>query len=115
MKKTVITVMLVACLLFMAGCDSGNENNANMNNNVPTTQSNIAAATTPTPKSDAIIQLEKDTESLQQDKIETIVYVTKSGTKYHRDGCGYLKKSKIPISLEDAEAKGYTPCSKCNP
>lgn len=42
-----------------------------------------------------------------------IVYVTKTGEKYHRDGCTYLK-SKIPISLEKA-SKGYGRCSRCNP
>ena len=43
------------------------------------------------------------------------VYVTKSGTKYHSAGCRYLKSSSIPISLADAKAKGYSPCSVCNP
>jgi len=28
---------------------------------------------------------------------DTIVYITKTGNKYHRDGCRYLSKSKIPI------------------
>lgn len=41
------------------------------------------------------------------------VYITKTGSKYHRSGCQYLKKSKISISLSDAKAKGYTACSKC--
>lgn len=41
------------------------------------------------------------------------VYVTDSGTKYHRWGCQYLWGSGNSISLEDAEARGYTPCSKC--
>ena len=41
------------------------------------------------------------------------VYVTDSGTKYHRWGCQYLWGSSNSISLEDAEARGYTPCSKC--
>ena len=45
----------------------------------------------------------------------TTVYVTKSGKKYHVDGCHYLKSSKIAISLSDAKAKGYEPCSACNP
>jgi hypothetical protein len=45
----------------------------------------------------------------------TTVYITETGTKYHRDGCRYLSKSKIPISLSDAKARGYTPCSVCNP
>jgi len=46
---------------------------------------------------------------------EDIVYVTKSGTKYHKDGCPYLKGSKIPVSLEQAKEEGLTPCSKCYP
>ena len=46
------------------------------------------------------------------DATET-VYVTKTGKKYHHAGCQYLKKSQIPISLEEAVAQGYTPCSKC--
>jgi len=37
------------------------------------------------------------------------VYTTNTGTKYHVDGCTYLSKSKIPISLGDAKAKGLTP------
>jgi phosphatidylserine/phosphatidylglycerophosphate/cardiolipin synthase-like enzyme len=44
-----------------------------------------------------------------------IVYITKSGKKYHREGCSSLSKSCIPISRKDAEARGYTPCSRCNP
>lgn len=42
------------------------------------------------------------------------VYVTESGEKYHSDGCQYLRKSKIEISLAGAKAS-YTPCSKCGP
>jgi competence protein ComEC len=43
------------------------------------------------------------------------VYVTKTGKKYHRDGCQYLSHSKIKITLKDAKAAGYTPCSVCRP
>jgi competence protein ComEC len=42
------------------------------------------------------------------------VYVTKTGEKYHRDGCHYLSRSKVPISLVDARMS-YEPCSVCNP
>ena len=45
---------------------------------------------------------------------DEIVYVTRTGTKYHREGCRYLSKSMISISLEDA-VKSYSPCSVCNP
>lgn len=44
-----------------------------------------------------------------------IVHITKTGEKYHSAGCQYLKKSDIEISLEDAKARGLSPCSKCSP
>ena len=54
--------------------------------------------------------------SSQTTQNQTItVYITRTGTKYHRGSCSYLKKSKIPISLKDAKAQGYTPCSRCRP
>ena len=52
--------------------------------------------------------------AIEQSK-EIIVYITKTGEKYHRDGCQYLRKSKIETTLKNAASNGYTPCSKCNP
>jgi hypothetical protein len=46
---------------------------------------------------------------------DPIVYVTTSGKKYHAEGCRFLAKSSIPMKLSEAKAKGYTPCSVCNP
>lgn len=43
------------------------------------------------------------------------VYITKTGSKYHRWGCKYLKDSCILIDLDEAKARGYTPSSECNP
>jgi len=45
---------------------------------------------------------------------DVVVYVTKTGAKYHKAGCSYLRKSSIPINLSEA-VKSYTPCSRCNP
>jgi competence protein ComEC len=45
----------------------------------------------------------------------TIVYATETGECYHRKGCQYLSHSCIPISLADAKARGYRPCSICRP
>ncbi len=42
------------------------------------------------------------------------VYITKTGAKYHRDGCRFLSKSKIPLKLKDAVLR-HTPCAVCNP
>lgn len=57
-------------------------------------------------------QEEAAAQASQETKSQT-VYVTKTGEKYHRDGCQYLRKSKIAISLDDAKAQGYTACSRC--
>jgi len=37
------------------------------------------------------------------------VYITATGSKYHRAGCRYLRKSAYPISKADARASGYSP------
>ncbi len=50
----------------------------------------------------------------KKDVAEEIVYITKTGAKYHRAGCKYLRKSSIPIKLRDAVLK-YSPCSVCKP
>lgn len=47
--------------------------------------------------------------------VGTTVYITDTGSKYHRDGCQYLSKSQIAISLSDAKSQGYEPCKKCHP
>lgn len=57
-----------------------------------------------------------DTSSvMNDDDSKIIVYITKTGKKYHRSTCRYLSKSKIAITLENAKKSGYTPCSICNP
>jgi len=43
-----------------------------------------------------------------------MVYVTRTGNKYHRGSCSYLRKSKIPMKLSEAK-KRYGPCSRCKP
>jgi len=43
-----------------------------------------------------------------------IVYITNSGSKYHRAGCRYLSKSSIPIERSEA-IKRYGACSVCKP
>lgn len=49
------------------------------------------------------------------DNITDEVYITNTGSKYHRSGCRHLAKSKIPISKSKAQAQGYEPCKNCKP
>jgi hypothetical protein len=54
-------------------------------------------------------------QAVQRSNQTQTVYITRTGKRYHRDGCRYLSMSKIPISLKDAKANGYTPCKVCHP
>ena len=56
----------------------------------------------------------KSTDPEPQPLEDVTVYVTRTGKKYHRDGCSSLRRSKIPISLAEAKQQ-YGPCSRCNP
>lgn len=45
----------------------------------------------------------------------TMVYVTDTGSKYHRYGCQYLRESCHGMTLSKAKQAGYTACSRCDP
>ena len=42
------------------------------------------------------------------------VCVTRTGSKYHRCSCSYLRRSSIPMDLASAKAR-YGACSRCRP
>lgn len=88
----------------------------------PSTRTQSASSTTSAPATAQVpptaihppSTMTKQTSPAQESN-SVIVYVTKTGEKYHRGGCRYLSKSKIQISLKDAKARGYDPCSVCKP
>jgi hypothetical protein len=43
------------------------------------------------------------------------VYITKTGEKYHKKDCRYLKYSKTEIKLKEAIARAYEACKVCKP
>ena len=60
--------------------------------------------------------LVQGSKSTEPDPPEDVtIYITRTGKKYHRDGCGSLRRSKIPISLAEARQRNYGPCSRCDP
>lgn len=65
--------------------------------------------------SDTDVDDEDVDEDDHTDRSSRTVYITQTGSKYHRDGCRYLSRSQIPIDLDDAIAQGYDACSVCNP
>ena len=43
----------------------------------------------------------------------TMVWIPKSGKKYHRSSSCSNMKNPSQVTLEKAQSLGYTPCSKC--
>ncbi len=43
-----------------------------------------------------------------------VVYITRTGKRYHRETCRYLH-SKIKTDVTKATEAGYTPCKVCKP
>jgi hypothetical protein len=53
--------------------------------------------------------------SAQQDPNKVTVYITKTGEKYHKDGCSSLRKSRFPVTLREAVTRGFGACKNCRP
>ncbi|MBR2744780.1 MAG: hypothetical protein IKE01_05765 [Clostridia bacterium] len=50
-----------------------------------------------------------------EDEDSQTVYITNTGSKYHRSGCQYLRRSCHAISKSNAISRGYDACSRCRP
>jgi len=59
--------------------------------------------------------IKEDIGALEYENKDLVVYVTKTGKKYHKIGCRYLKTTSTEITLKDALLDGYTQCSICKP
>ncbi len=84
-------------------------------------QSRIAAKSATIQKSDNKQESAKTqravspVETKKEDtKADITVYVTRTGGKYHRGSCSYLRRSRIPTTLSVAKTR-YSPCSRCSP
>ena len=91
MKKALLLILLILVLLF-AACTS----------DIAANGGTVVHGTRPTP-------------SATYDPALDIVYITKSGEKYHTASCSYLNESAIPVTRAQAIAEGRTPCSRCHP
>lgn len=79
---------------------------------IPSTE---ASQSTSQSNSDTIEEESKSTgESPVTDNIEE-VYITNTGSRYHRVSCRTLGESKVAIGLELAKDLEYGPCGICNP
>lgn len=127
MKKWISALLLA---LVLVGCSAPEEPTSTSPIPSPTATVTATPAATPTPTPTLTsAQTPQATQTPQQTSVTSVpemhqqavedtqsvtVYITKTGSKYHRAGCQYLRKSKIAISLEEAK-RSYEPCSKCKP
>ena len=51
---------------------------------------------------------------LNDDETACLIYITETGSKYHRDECRWLYASRIPITRKKANLN-YEPCKVCKP
>lgn len=80
----------------------------------PEEQEEIETPVVEAPAETPVYEESVQEKPVYQEPVEPTVYVTNSGSKYHRDGCRHLAESKIAIPLSSAKAN-YEPCGTCNP
>lgn len=126
LQSVSLLILFVYLFLMVAGCGGSTQKATAPKETAPAVTSAAPASqsstTTSTDKTDTAtvtstaepVAQKVTTAPVQQKQKEQTVYVTKTGAKYHSDGCRYLSKSKIPMSLSDAK-RSYTPCSVCDP
>lgn len=51
----------------------------------------------------------------RSERVEKVVYLTRTGRKYHRADCRHLRYSAYPVSKREAVERGYGACKVCRP
>ncbi len=105
----ILILVSIALLFVLSSCASPATVPQSPTSPAPTQQPTIQPQTTPT-QTPTIATRTTPTPTKTD-----IVYITRTGEKYHRAGCRYLSKSQIPIERSQAISRGYTPCSVCRP
>jgi len=67
------------------------------------------------PGATGVLAFQPSTSVQSSDPQTEMVCITRTGKKYHRDGCRYLSRSRIPTTLKTAKSQGYTACKVCQP
>lgn len=84
-----------------------------------TTETTTVEFTTEPPTSAPVVSSNNSSSSYNDsavsDSTASTVYIGKTGSKYHRQGCRTLKGNGSPISLNEAKAQGREACKICKP
>lgn len=116
-----LIALLVIGVVANAGGEDKKENHQEQQSIVSATEEPTAspeATVEPTPETTPFAGYTSPPEVTSpppiQEQTQTIVYVTDTGSKYHRAGCRHLADSQIEMTLEEARMY-YEPCGICNP
>ena len=69
-------------------------------------------------KTNERVEVKNENETVSENQIndiEKIVYISKTGKKYHLENCRTLRGEKEAIDVNEAIKNGYEACKICNP
>ncbi len=113
-SRRLLVLSLLAVALLMAGGLAG-AHRAKAGQDVAASHSFKAGPPDAAPAAGQITRASQDRHAVRAAKKTIYVYITNTGTKYHRNGCRYLAHSKIKKTLKWVKAHGYKPCKVCKP
>ena len=132
-----LLMVIIMSICMLVGCGTETAENATMKSVAQTTVSVSKEQTTQSVANTEKVTKEKTTEAVtekteavapqveeKQQAVEepvvsnnsgssTMVWIPKSGKKYHRSSSCSNMKNPSQVTLEKAQSLGYTPCSKC--
>ena len=132
-----LLMVIIMSICMLVGCGTETAENATTKSEAQTTVSVSKEQTTQSVANTEKVTKEKTTEAVtekteaaapqveeKQQAVEepvvsnnsgssTMVWIPKSGKKYHRSSSCSNMKNPSQVTLEKAQSLGYTPCSKC--
>lgn len=132
-----LLMVIIMSICMLVGCGTETAENATTKSVAQTTVSVSKEQTTQSVANTEKVTKEKTTEAVtekteaaapqveeKQQAVEepvvsnnsgssTMVWIPKSGKKYHRSSSCSNTKNPSQVTLEKAQSLGYTPCSKC--
>lgn len=132
-----LLMVIIMSICMLMGCGTETAENATTKSVAQTTVSVSKEQTTQSVANTEKVTKEKTTEAVtekteaaapqveeKQQAVEepvvsnnsgssTMVWIPKSGKKYHRSSSCSNMKNPSQVTLEKAQSLGYTPCSKC--
>ena len=132
-----LLMVIIMSICMLVGCGTETAENATTKSVAQTTVSVSKEQTTQSVANTEKVTKEKTTEAVtekteaaapqveeKQQAVEepvvsnnsgssTMVWIPKSGKKYHRSSSCSNMKNPSQVTLEKAQSPGYTPCSKC--